>query len=330
MEYFEQNRVYTLQIESNLACAQGCHYCYASSDISQNRELPEGIIRSILDSAARMGIRAVDWLGGDPLVRKDWEELMEYAMDLDLKNNIWTSGLPLKDLDVAKKVVELTEGGFISVHLDTLDEDLYERLHSGNVEKIRAILDGVENILSLGKSPDCIFNCITFTKDLAGEDVRRTIRYFFEEKGIRTCLTQMCGVGLAREHEEWVPSPEDIKDAVISRDDINYPATEVSMSTMDANKYYCGGAICVTVDGDVTPCSVIRKGYGNVLSEPLESIVERNRESLLYTELRDKNNLPVDCKTCDNNSICWGCRALAYYEAGDILAADPKCWLLKN
>jgi radical SAM protein with 4Fe4S-binding SPASM domain len=233
-------------------------------------------------------------------------------------------------LDVAKKVVELTEGGFISVHLDTLDEDLYERLHSGNVEKIRAILDGVENILSLGKSPDCIFNCITFTKDLAGEDVRRTIRYFFEEKGIRTCLTQMCGVGLAREHEEWVPSPEDIKDAVISRDDINYPATEVSMSTMDANKYYCGGAICVTVDGDVTPCSVIRKGYGNVLSEPLESIVERNRESLLYTELRDKNNLPVDCKTCDNNSICWGCRALAYYEAGDILAADPKCWLLKN
>ncbi len=330
MEYFDQNKVYTVQIESNLACAQGCLYCYASSDISQKKELPEGIIKSAMDSAIRMGIRAVDWLGGDPLVRKGWDKLMEYAKGKGLKNNIWTSGLPLKDLDVARKAVELTEGGFISVHLDTLDEDLYRKLHTGNADNIKTILQGVDNILGLGKSPDCIFNCITFTKDLAGEDVKRTIKYFFEQKGVRTCLTQMCGVGLAHEHRDWIPALEDIRDAVASRDESNYSGADISMSTMDANKYYCGGAICVTVDSDVTPCSVIRRGYGNVLSESLETIVERNRESLLYTELRDNNNLPGNCRTCDNNSICWGCRAVAYYEAGDILAADPKCWLTRN
>jgi radical SAM protein with 4Fe4S-binding SPASM domain len=330
MEYFEQNRVYTVQIESNLACGQGCLYCYASSDTSQNSELPKDVIKSVLDSAAGIGIRAVDWLGGDPLIRKDWNVLMEYAKEKGLKNNVWTSGLPLADMVVAKNVVELTEGGFISVHLDTLDEDIYRRLHSGNVANIKTILQGLDNILELGKSPDCIYNCITFTKDLAGEDVQKTIRYFFEEKRIRTCLTQMCGVGLAQEHQDWIPGLEQIRDAVDLRDESNYSSTDTSMSTMDANKYYCGGAICVTVDGDVTPCSVIRKGFGNVLSEPLETIIERNRDSLLYTELRDKDNLPGKCKTCDNNTICWGCRALAFYEVGDILAADPKCWLTKN
>ncbi|UCF07868.1 MAG: radical SAM protein [Thermoplasmata archaeon] len=328
--YFEQNKVYTVQIESNLACSQGCLYCYASSDTSQNRELPDEVIKSVLDSADRMGIRAVDWLGGDPLVREGWDRLMEYAEERGLKNNIWTSGLPLRDMDAAKKAVELSVSGFISVHLDTLDENLYRKLHTGPADNIKAILQGVDNVLTLGKSPECVFNCITFTRDLAGEDVRRTMSYFFEEKGVRTCLTQMCGVGLAQKHPEWIPALEDIREAVMARDEINYPAADISMSTMDANKYYCGGAICVTVDGDVTPCSVIRKGYGNVLSEPFETIVERNRESLLYTELRDSRNLPGGCQTCENNSICWGCRALAYYEAGDILAADPKCWLTKN
>lgn len=326
-KYFEECKVYTVQIESNLACPQGCLYCYASAENATLKELPGEEIISIIDSAASMEVRAIDWLGGDPLLRKDWYELMKHAMDSGLTNNIWTSGIPLENHKVAEKAVEISEGGFISVHLDSLDEKIYHKLHRGEPgKKIQAILKGVDNVQSLGKNPRNMINCITFTKPVAGDDVKRTTDYFFRTKGMRTCLTQMCRTGLALDHPEWMPSIHEIRDACRNRDAINYQDSCLSMTTMDASKFYCGGIICVTIDGDVTPCSVIRKGFGNIHGIPLEDIVDRYRDELLFTHLRDPANMKGQCRNCENNSVCWGCRAIAFYETGDILAPDPLCW----
>jgi radical SAM protein with 4Fe4S-binding SPASM domain len=328
VEYFKECKVYSVQIESTLACPQGCLYCYASAQDAPAREFPKRDVIRVLDSAARMQVRAIDWLGGDPLLRSDWYDLMKYAMDRGLRNNIWTSGMPLENVDVARKIVEVSEGGFISVHLDSLDEKIYSKLHTGSAKKkIDAILKGVENVQSLGKKPENMINCITFTKLVAGGDVKKTVKYFFEKKGMRTCLTQMCMAGLAENHPEWMPTIQEIRDACETRDYTNYSKSTLSMSTMDANKFYCGGMICVTIDGDVTPCSVIRKGFGNVYEAPLEKVVEEHRDELLLTHLRDPKNMPGYCGICEHNLVCWGCRATAYYEAGDMLAEDPKCWI---
>jgi radical SAM protein with 4Fe4S-binding SPASM domain len=325
-KYFEKNMIYSIQIESNLACPQGCLFCYASFDNPPNQELPSDDILKILTSAYKMKVRAIDWLGGDPLLRKDWYKLMKIAQKKGLKNNIWTSGITLEDSEIAKKAVEVTRGGFISVHLDSLDKQIYKKLHKGNPEKkISSILKGVKNIQSLGKNPDEMINCITFNK-LVAKDAEKTIEYFYKEKGMRTCLTQMCMTGLAKDHPEWIPSTKEIREACEARDRINYPDSNLSMCTMDTNKFYCGGIICVTIDGDVTPCSVIRKGFGNIRKNSLEEIVVNNKEKLLFSHLKKLENMPNNCKTCENNSICWGCRASAFYEYNDILASDPKCY----
>ncbi|UCH88140.1 MAG: radical SAM protein [Thermoplasmata archaeon] len=331
VEYFEAGMVYCIQIESNLRCEQGCRYCYAASDYEVMKELPRDDIINILDSALRMEVRAIDWLGGDPLLRKDWYELMKYALEKNLNNNIWTSGIPLQDRGVAQKSVEVTENGFISVHLDTLDVDRYRKLHTGDpAKKIDSIIKGVGNVLELGKNPENMINCITFNNVVAGDDVKKTIEHFYKEFGIRTCLTQMCKAGLAKEHLDWVPDIQEVKSACKVRDNSNYPGSNLSICSMDTNKFYCGGIVCVTIDGDVTPCSVIREGFGNIRSAPLEEIVERHKNELLMMPLREVENLPEKCKPCENNSICWGCRAMAFYEKGDALAEDPYCWMHAN
>lgn len=163
IKYFKQNRVYSIQIESTLACPQDCLYCYAATDDAAIEELPKKEIIAILDSAAKMEVRAIDWLGGDPLLRKDWYELMKYALDKGLRNNIWTSGIPLENIDIAEKAVEVSQGGFISVHLDSLDEKIYAKLHKGNPKKkIATILKCVYNVQSMGKKPENMINCVTF------------------------------------------------------------------------------------------------------------------------------------------------------------------------
>jgi len=211
IKYFEKNMIYSIQIESNLSCPQGCLFCYASFDNPPTQELPSEDIIKILNSANKMKVRAIDWLGGDPLLRKDWYKLMKIAQKKKLKNNIWTSGIPLEDREIAKKAVEVSKGGFISVHLDTLKEQIYKKLHRGNPQKkISSILKGVENVQSFGKKPEEMINCITFNK-LVAKDAEKTIEYFFKEKGMRTCLTQMCMTGLAKDHPEWIPSTKEIR-----------------------------------------------------------------------------------------------------------------------
>lgn len=326
IKYFKNNKVYSIQIESNLTCQQGCNYCYVSSNSSQLKELSKEDIINILDSAANMKVIAIDWLGGDPLLRKDWLELMEYAKKKGMVNNIWTSGLPLSNINIARKVAETTKGGFVSVHLDTLDETIYKKLHLGDPKlKIYSILKGVDNLQKLGKKPENMINCITFTK-LVANDVEKTIKYFFEKKGMRTCLTQLCTEGEAIKYPEWIPDQKDIQNACEGRDRINYPNSSLSMCTMDVNKFYCGGMICVTIDGDVTPCSVIRKSFGNIHDLSLEEIVNEHKKELLFMHLRNHENLSEMCSSCENNSICWGCRAAAYYGEGDTCGIDPNCY----
>lgn len=327
VRYFEEERVYSLQIESTLACPQGCRYCYAPADVGRVRELPAAEIAAVLTSAAAMGVKAVDWLGGDPLVRGDWRDLALQAHDLGFVNNIWSSGIPLADPKIAEQAVAATEGGFISVHLDTLDPAVYARLHDGDARtKIRAILHGIKNLQASGKPASELVNCITFTRPLAGSDLARTIRYFGEELGMAVCLTQMCTVGGACCHPEWVPTPAEIRDACRLRDALCYPDSSHSFETMDVDKFYCGTVVCVTADGDVTPCSVIRKGFGNIRERTISEIVEEHRDELLFSGMRQPRPKASACARCERSSVCWGCRAMAYYETGDLLGPDPKCW----
>jgi MoaA/NifB/PqqE/SkfB family radical SAM enzyme len=323
-QYFHDHRVYSLQLEINQSCPQGCLYCYASCRDPPEKELDIRVIRRLLKEAVGLGIPAIDWLGGDPLLRDGWEDLLEYAAGLGLVNNIWTSGIPLSDVNVARNAVRLTRGGFISVHLDSLDPALYRMLHAGRAnENVEAILTGVENVLESGKNPGEMLNCITFTRPLAGKDVAETMLYF-QERGIRTCLTQLSPAGSAMDHPEWIPTPLQIREACAARDRLNYPGSTIgSIGPMDVNKFYCRGIVCVTVDGDVTPCSVIRKGFGNIHSRSLGEILRDHRDPLLFLGLSTGD---PDCRGCPDEQLCWGCRATAYYATGELLGKDPCCW----
>lgn len=325
---YYQNRPYSLQIESTLACGQGCRYCYAGSDNPPEKELPAAAIRGLIDAAAGMGIQSVDWLGGDPLLRDDWEELMTHAQRLGLSSSIWSSGLPLADPETAKRAVAASKGGFVSVHLDSLDPAIYSVLHTGSAkEKIRTILRSVDLVQAAGKLPEEMINCITLTRPVAGEDIRRTIRFFREEKGMRTCLTLLVPAGSACRHPEWIPDRRAIRDAYEERNRANFEGDTLGLGPMDVSKFYCAGTVCVTVDGDVTPCSVIRKSYGNIFEEPFEAIARRNRDELLFTRLRTAGNYHGSCTTCSQGMVCWGCRASAWAATGDTEAPDPYCWM---
>lgn len=327
-KYFQNGLIYTLQIELTMKCAQGCSYCYAGSTASREEGLTSEAIRRVLDEAAEIKVRCIDWLGGDPLLRPDWFELMEYAQEKKLINNIWTSGLPLRSKTYAQQAIQVTQnGGFISVHLDSLKPAVYGEVHNQAIESnISSILQGVDNLLAFGKSPDEIWNCITLTKPVAKGDVRETMQFFWKEKGIRTVLTLFNPSDGVTNPEMFELTPAEIEQAYAWRDEILYTDGSKSFSTMDVNKFYCASMICLTSEGYYTPCSVIRtQQFGDYQSLSLRRLLAENPGDMLMMQLRDPENLPEPCSSCDQNDVCFGCRATAHHYTGDMFGADPKC-----
>ncbi|MCP4600150.1 MAG: radical SAM protein [Proteobacteria bacterium] len=327
-QYFDSKRLYTLQIESTNTCGQDCIYCYAGSELEGAQGLTSDEIQNLLSDAVTLEIRAIDWLGGDPLMRPDWYDLMKKARSLGLINNVWTSGLPLSDEQVAKKVFEVTESGFVAVHMDTINPDIYRRLHTQDSPKrISTVIKGVDRLLSLGKSPDEMINCITYTTLQGPEDAIGTMRWWFEEKGLRTCLTMFNPAGMGASLSELEPGMNEVRRVYSERDRINWGDDTISISAMDTDKYYCGTMATVTFGGDVTPCSVIRKGVGNIRKTPFARIVAEHLDILVHGSLHDVSSLPSPCSACVNNPHCWGCRASAFNYGGDADGLDPKCWI---
>ncbi len=334
-KYYESGKVYRLQIESTQRCPQLCKYCYVGSKIDSTHGLSSSEITGLLKEAANLGVQVIGWFGGDPLVRSDWYELCVCARDLGMTNEIWSSGIPLADQDVAKRAVEVTEGGVISTHLDSLNPKKYAQLsdlESPDEEQssIQDILRGVENCIAAGKRPDEMSNCITITAPSDEDDVEQTMRHFQEKYGISTCLTLFNPVGENKDIKLWEPSLKKVKNIFKRKFRINGSFGSAG-NGMDLSKFFCGTVVCVAYDGWLLPCSVIRtKEFGNIKDYPFVKLLEKGRNRLLYLDFRNHNNLPVKCRSCSAQDECFGCRSNAFYYLGDLLGQDPKCFGYKK
>ena len=82
------------------------------------------------------------------------------------------------------------------------------------------------------------------------------------------------------------------------------------------------GILFVTYDGDVYPSGFLPLNTGRVPSNSLRSIYRSNP---LFIALRDSSKLKGRCGVCDYREICGGSRSRAYAEFGDPFEEDPAC-----
>ncbi len=82
------------------------------------------------------------------------------------------------------------------------------------------------------------------------------------------------------------------------------------------------GILFVTYDGEVYPSGFLPLKTGRVTSESLRSIYRSNP---LFIGLRDSSKLKGRCGVCHYRDICGGSRSRAFAEFGDPFAEDPAC-----
>ena len=84
------------------------------------------------------------------------------------------------------------------------------------------------------------------------------------------------------------------------------------------------GYMMVKCNGEVNPCMLLQIKHGNIKAQSMMSIWEN---SPVLAQLRKRELLKGECGDCSYRITCSGCRGRAYEETGDMMAADPGCWL---
>ncbi len=326
---YAEDRFYSLQLEVGDVCDQGCIYCYMNALPEKKNWLSDGKVSEILVDAIHLGINAIEWLGGEPLLRDSVFQFMEQARDLGLRNNMWTGGLPFKNKSVVKKTGTLCKYGLISFHLSTVNHKIYQKLHPGRpASDLDTIVTGIRCLLETGYPSGQIINSVTFTGLQPVEDMIETIDYFYKAYGIVTSLNvyhTYLRPGTSKiELNRFIPSHADVKR--VYRNYISFMNVK-NLPMNCVNKQYCSATLAVLNDGTVSPCATIRDGcQENVNKYRFYDIVKGNRHYLNLKYLKDPANLPEDCRNCGLNHSCFGCRSRSYAADKGLYGKDPGCF----
>lgn len=313
-------RPLSLEIELTSRCHASCQFCHASSTSARAEEMPLDRAKQLIEEAADLGITTITWMGGDPHLYPGLRELMELVTDKGMAMQMPTSGLLGKKH--AELLCEFSDNLMLGLHLDTVDPATYARVHR-NPATLAGRQAGYRRLLDLGFPPWQIFGIVTMTAPVL-ERIEETIDWFYDEmNAVFVCLMVFKGEGFGKERESFEPSLSAVRRANEYRA-AKRGAQWLRLGGSEGTHFYCRTNVCIDLAGHAYPCLAVRD-YGkteSVFDVGLAAVMEKHRDCLLF------NFRPEGmCGDCPNNDLCFGCRASAYYYAGDIKAADPKCWL---
>jgi len=340
--------------ELTQACGLTCKHCRA--DAQQQRhpdELSTAEGKRLLDQAADFGDgQLVVLSGGDPLVREDVVELVEYGTEQGLRMTLTPSGT---ESITADRIADLQDAGLrrMALSIDGGDPEAHDAFRgvSGSFEatmdaaaaareadlslqinttvcaetvaQLPAIRDLVEE---LGAVMWSVFFLVPVGRgqvltQISPERAERVMEWLHEVSeevpfGLKTTeAPHYRRVSMEQERESADGASDDESD----RSDTGGPPSGVKRRTgIRAGQ----GFAFVSHVGDVYPSGFLPESAGNVREQ---SVVDIYRDSSLFKSLRDDDALEGKCGACPYRGVCGGSRSRAYAETGDPLASDPLC-----
>jgi pyruvate-formate lyase-activating enzyme len=139
-----------LWLYTNYDCNLQCDYCcVVSGPRADPRRLSADRIRTLVDEAVAAGLERVFLTGGEPTLRPDLPELIEFVTDR-LPLTLLTNAMLLRGprWERLRPLVETGRPIVFQVSLDSADPDLHD-LHRGRGAHARA-LEGIRTLLATG------------------------------------------------------------------------------------------------------------------------------------------------------------------------------------
>lgn len=321
-----------LVIELTYKCPLKCPWCSNPVDFNRYRnELTTEEWKDVLREGRRLGSLQLGFTGGEPMLRRDLEELVEEADRLGYYTNLITSGVGLNE----KRLRALKKAGLkqIQLSIQACDQELNEKLVGLDVFAHKIAIartikaEGFPMVLNVPVSRYNIEQTTAFidlAADLGVEYVEFANLQYYNWALLNRAELLPTREQLARSEAEVKAARERLGKKLT----IYYVVPDYH----DTRPKACmngWGSIHLTIapDGTALPCQEARliKGieFPNVREHGLDWIWTR---SPAFNQFRGESWMKEPCRSCSEKEKDFGgCRCQAYLMTGDAANTDPVC-----
>ena len=295
-------------------CNIKCSICFQNQPESD--ELTTLEVKSILDQLADAGSLFLTITGGEPLLRRDFFEIAEYALKKTFAITLKTNAT-LIDSFIAKRLNDLT---LHRIHISLLGATA--KTHDA-IAGVSGSFEKVVSAVRLLKNKSAIMLATTVTKEniselaqmksLAAElSVQWSSSAFIyprKDGGCSHLNARLCDEDLRRYYSFiFGPHKEEIR-----------TAEKQSFLTCIA------GINDISIDhqGKVNPCICLPIEAGSLREKSLSEIIS-DSEELGYLRSVGAKDLK-ECAHCPYNSYCRRCPAMVYLEKNTLVDSSPEC-----
>lgn len=302
-----------LEITSN--CNLKCIHCYGKfGDVKNSAKgvLSTNDWKEIIDKLLINKCKEIQLIGGEPMIHKDFYELLKYAHDKGMERIDFFTNATLinqESIEVFKKT-----NASVRVSLYGHNKELHEK-----ITKIKGSFEKTEKALKLLKKSN-------IRTKIAVVIMRENEKYISEiKKYINSLGHEYTGYDVIRPSCVLDSKEHSVSNINILKSRYNVrPKFWINKESFMENHYYnsCwNGKVAITANGDIIPCIFARDDVaGNIKKDTVEYI----KENIIKKWKITKDDVE-ECKNCEFRYCCHDCRPLAKGILGDIYAKYPRC-----
>lgn len=328
-------RTYPLRMiawEVTRNCNLACIHCRASAASGpHDGELSTEECRGIIDDIVSFSEPTVILTGGEPLMRPDIFEIIEYGNRKGLRMVIALNGT-LLDPPAAQKLKSL------GIRRVSLSLDGKDRQRHDSFRGVDGSFDAVIRASRVLRETDLPFQINTTVTTLNVGDLKDIyeLTMFIGAVAWHVFLLVPVGRGTGLKGKEL--SAKEYEDVLHRLHDIER-MNELEMKVTCAPHYYrivkeggdtpkSAGCLAgksfmfISHRGMAQPCGYLEADSGDVGKDGVKKVWE---DSDVFRRLRDLRSYRGKCGGCRYISICGGCRARAFESTGSYLEEEPLC-----
>lgn len=326
---FGLNSPICLTWELTYACNLSCAHCLSSSGRRDPRELTTAEAKAVIDELQRMQVFYINIGGGEPTVRPDFWELLDYSIAHNVGVKFSTNGLKIDK----ERAAQLAAMDYVDIQISldgaTAEVNDYVRGPGSYDMAIKAL----ENLAEAGfKEPK-----ISVVMTRQNVDQLDEFKAIADKFGAQLRITRLRPSGRGADvWDELHPLPSQQKqmydwlvdrgDQVLTGDSF-FHLSAFGEALPGLNLCGAGRVVCL-IDpvGDVYACPfAIHENFlaGNVRSEGGFQRVWESSD--LFTELRQPQTGGA-CQSCMHYDACQGgCMAAKFFTGLPLDGPDPEC-----
>ncbi|MDT8717345.1 radical SAM protein [Clostridium sp. 19966] len=154
------NKIAIAHFDVTSKCNFRCAHCYAGDVTNSNSELTYDEIKTIINNLSIPGVETIAFYGGEPLMRKDIEDIVGFCSSKGIATYIVTNGYY-----ISNKIKALLERGLsgVAVSIDGASEETYRKIRGINSFKL--IKDNFKILSSLNVK-DRVINFVMMKENI--------------------------------------------------------------------------------------------------------------------------------------------------------------------